>query len=82
VQPRSSVAKTHVPTDSALVIGRNLRRICKAKGISATDLAEMLGRSSRTTERILDGQRNLNLKEVALIARQLRVQVPQLLRGL
>jgi len=82
VHARSSVAKKQVPADSAYVIGRNLRRICNARRLSASDLAALLGRSRRTTERMLDGQCNPDLREIVSMARQLRVQVAELLRGL
>ena len=79
---RSSVTKKQVLADSDYVIGRNLRRICGARGLSASDLAALLGRSRRTAERMLDGLCNPDLREIASMARQLRVHLAELLRGL
>jgi transcriptional regulator with XRE-family HTH domain len=79
---RSSGAKKQLVADSAYVIGRNLGRICRTRGISVSDLAALLGRTNKSVEQMLKGQCNLDLREIASIARHLRIKIAELLRGL
>jgi hypothetical protein len=68
--------------NSARILGRNLRRICKAQDISTPQFAALIQKNTGTAEALLGGQRNLDLRELVSIARLLRVRVADLVRGL
>jgi transcriptional regulator with XRE-family HTH domain len=64
------------------ILGRNLRRACKARGVDAARLAELTGRGRRSVERMLAGDSDPNLSFLDRVARSIDVPLTQLLRGL
>jgi transcriptional regulator with XRE-family HTH domain len=67
---------------SGVVFGRNLRRVCKSRQLTAAALAKRIGRSQQTVERMLAGESNPGLTIINDIARKLRVPIADLVRGL
>ncbi len=62
------------------IFADNLCRICKEQGISASALAERIGKSLRQVNRYRNGQcENLSLVTLATIAKVLNVSIADLL---
>lgn len=66
------------PTMPALEIGRRLRRLRKARGLSCRDLAERLGLSGVDVAQIEAGQGRVDLDTLVLILRELQVSAADL----
>lgn len=64
------------------ILGRNLRRACKARGIDAAKLAELTGRGRRSVERMLAGESDPSLSFLDRVARSIDMPLTELLRGL
>ncbi len=80
--PRLETRNRARSTTTSVVFGRNLRRVCRARQLSATDLSKLIGRTQRTVERILAGDATLGLALISDIARKLDVPVAELVRDL
>jgi len=66
--------------DLQRVLGRNVRKIREARGISQEDFADELGFHRTYLGAIERGERNLSLKSVERLAAQLQVEPVALLR--
>jgi transcriptional regulator with XRE-family HTH domain len=64
------------------IFGRNLRRACAARGIDAVRLAERMGRSRGSIERMLAGEGNPTLSFLGQVAHSIDVRLIDLVRGL
>lgn len=67
---------------ASVVFGRNLRRVCRTRKLSAADLSRLIGRTQRTVERMLAGNATLGLALISDIARKLNVPIVELVRDL
>src|SRR5919108_5165930 len=69
---------------AAELVGRNIRRLRKARGLKQTTLAEMCGYSAKasgTTSKIERGQIAIDVNVAGRIARALEVELPELFQG-
>jgi transcriptional regulator with XRE-family HTH domain len=69
-------------TRAGQIFGRNLRRVCAAREIDAVRLAELMGRSRGSIERMLAGEGNPTLRFLEKVARSIDVRLIDLARGL
>jgi transcriptional regulator with XRE-family HTH domain len=69
---------------AAELVGRNIRRLRKARGLKQTTLAEMCGYSAKasgTISKIERGQIAIDVNVAGRIARALGVELPELFQG-
>jgi transcriptional regulator with XRE-family HTH domain len=69
-------------TGAGQIFGRNLRRACAARGIDAARLAELMGRSRASIERMLAGEGNPTVSFLGQVAHSIDVRLIDLVRGL
>lgn len=74
--------KSRRRTSAGEIFGRNLRRACAARGIDAARLAELMGRSRWSIERMLAGEGNPTLSFLWQVAHSIDVRLKDLVRGL
>jgi transcriptional regulator with XRE-family HTH domain len=69
-------------TRAGQIFGRNLRRVCAARNVDAARLAELMGRSRGSIERMLAGEGNPTLSFLGQVAHSIDVRLRDLVRGL
>lgn len=67
---------------SGLIFGRNLRRVCRSRRLTAASLAKLIGRSQQSVERMLEGRASPGLAVIGDIARKLKVPLADLVRSM
>jgi DNA-binding XRE family transcriptional regulator len=71
-----------VTTDPRVTLGENVRRLRVKLGVSQEKFAEMVGLHRTYVGGIERGERNVSLLNIVEIARALKVQPPELLKGI
>jgi transcriptional regulator with XRE-family HTH domain len=75
---------SHVPRDADILVrfGERVRELRKRSGFSQEEFAERCGLDRTYVGGIERGERNLSLRNIAVIARALGVTLPELMKGL
>lgn len=60
-------------------VGQNIQNVLDKQNMKKTDLANRLHISRQMVQKIINGQKSINVKEIATIAEALTVSVDQLL---
>jgi transcriptional regulator with XRE-family HTH domain len=68
-------------TRAGQTFGKNLRCTCDTQGIDAARLAELMGRSRGSIERMLAGEGNPTLSFLEQVAHSIDVPLVDLVRG-